>query len=211
MFETCRVVTGPAYAGPQQLPPGRHGLSRTFVEQNQRRRILAAVAARRRGSGYAEMTRRGHHRERRRLAADVLRALQEQARGVPRRLRRGRRAARAASRRRRRRRRGLRRSAPSAGLRALLHSSRREPAVAHMCVVEVMAAGPEALERRGVEHASVRGARRALRARAARRSRCRYLTAETIVGGSTRSCTRGCLRGDDRRAAGSCCPTSRTP
>jgi AcrR family transcriptional regulator len=27
-----------------QLPPGRHGLSRTFVEENQRRRILDAVA-----------------------------------------------------------------------------------------------------------------------------------------------------------------------
>jgi len=40
----------------QQLPPGRHGLSRSFVVQNQRERILAAVADVTSAASYAEMT-----------------------------------------------------------------------------------------------------------------------------------------------------------
>jgi AcrR family transcriptional regulator len=40
----------------QQLPPGRHGLPRSFVVQNQRERILAAVADVTSAASYAEMT-----------------------------------------------------------------------------------------------------------------------------------------------------------
>src|ERR671918_1641864 len=39
-----------------QLPPGRHGLSRDYVAQNQRERILAAVADVTSAASYAEMT-----------------------------------------------------------------------------------------------------------------------------------------------------------
>jgi AcrR family transcriptional regulator len=41
---------------PNQLPAGRHGLSRTFVKRNQRDRLLAAVAEVAHRTGYAEMT-----------------------------------------------------------------------------------------------------------------------------------------------------------
>jgi AcrR family transcriptional regulator len=41
---------------PHQLPPGRHGLPREFVLDNQRQRILAAVAEAVSGVGYAAMT-----------------------------------------------------------------------------------------------------------------------------------------------------------
>src|SRR6476469_916905 len=39
-----------------KLPPGRHGLSRSFVAQNQRDRILAAVAEACSAKGYGEMS-----------------------------------------------------------------------------------------------------------------------------------------------------------
>ena len=42
--------------GPHQLPPGRHGLSRSFVARNQRQRILAAVAEATAARGYARMS-----------------------------------------------------------------------------------------------------------------------------------------------------------
>jgi AcrR family transcriptional regulator len=41
---------------PHQLPPGRHGLPRSFVAQNQRDRILSAVAEVVSLAGYAEMS-----------------------------------------------------------------------------------------------------------------------------------------------------------
>jgi AcrR family transcriptional regulator len=54
---------------PHQLPPGRHGLTREFVLDNQRQRILAAVAEAVSDVGYAAMT-----------VEDIIRAA-----GVPRR------------------------------------------------------------------------------------------------------------------------------
>jgi AcrR family transcriptional regulator len=41
---------------PHQLPSGRHGLSRSFVESNQRERILRAVVEVASGSGYGALT-----------------------------------------------------------------------------------------------------------------------------------------------------------
>ena len=82
------------YAGPTTSPRAPRADAQ-FVERNQRGRILAAVAADASESGYAAMTvesiigRAG-------VAAHLLRALQEQARGLPRGLRRGGGAARAA-------------------------------------------------------------------------------------------------------------------
>jgi AcrR family transcriptional regulator len=46
----------PRHRGAHQLPPGRHGLSRSFVEANQRQRILDAVANVVSLAGYGTMT-----------------------------------------------------------------------------------------------------------------------------------------------------------
>lgn len=50
-------MTNPrAVRGPNQLPPGRHGLARSFVARNQRERILAAVAEAVQAHGFAGMS-----------------------------------------------------------------------------------------------------------------------------------------------------------
>lgn len=167
---------------PHQLPPGRHGLGREVVATNQRDRILAAVAEVVSMAGYAQTTveeivvtagvsRRTFYdnfrnREHAFLAAydattERLEALLQKAfsehSGFPARAR--------------------------ACLATLLGFVAAEPALADMCIVEVMAAGPEALARRN------RAARAftALIERAATESRGTAqptaLTAETIVGG----------------------------
>jgi len=46
----------PRQRAPHQLPAGRHGLSKTFVTRNQRERLLAAVAEVVAATGYASMT-----------------------------------------------------------------------------------------------------------------------------------------------------------
>jgi AcrR family transcriptional regulator len=132
---------------PHQLPPGRHGLPREFVVGNQRRRILAAVADAVADVGYASMT-----------VEDIIRAA-----GVSRRTFyehfRGKEDAFLVS-----------YDDISAQLmdavEAAFHRSdafvtrvedcmrefltllAREPAYAHMCIVEVLVAGPAAIERR---------------------------------------------------------------
>jgi AcrR family transcriptional regulator len=132
---------------PHQLPPGRHGLSRAFVAENQRERILAAVADVTSAASYGEMTvedvivvaglsRRTFYehfknKEEAFLAAydavvaqlfgSVLEAIETET-TFPARVR--------------------------AGLGAFLDFLAREPAFARMCLVEVMAAGPEAVARR---------------------------------------------------------------
>ena len=45
-----------AARAPHQLPPGRHGLARSFVARNQRERILAAVATVASKRGYGGMS-----------------------------------------------------------------------------------------------------------------------------------------------------------
>src|SRR6478736_7932165 len=45
-----------AARAPHQLPPGRHGLARSFVARNQRERILAAVAQVASTRGYGAMS-----------------------------------------------------------------------------------------------------------------------------------------------------------
>ena len=133
--------------GPHQLPPGRHGLSRSFVARNQRQRILAAVAEATAARGYARMSvedvvraagvsRRTfyelfHNKDEVFLAAydqvaDLLiagvRAALEAEKGFAPRI--------------------------TAGFRAFLELLEASPAFARMCIVEVMAAGPEAVEKR---------------------------------------------------------------
>ena len=167
---------------PQQLPSGRHGLMRSYVQANQRERILAAVAGAAAELGYPEMSveaviaRAGvsrrtfyehfKNKEDAFLAAydAVVRRQARHIRGayfeettVLDRLR--------------------------AGIRAYLRFLADEPGLARMCVVEVFAAGPRALARRSeamrmfaeiIEdniHELLPGCQRAA------------LTAETIVGG----------------------------
>jgi AcrR family transcriptional regulator len=131
----------------QQLPPGRHGLSRSFVVHNQRERILSAVADVASAAGYAAMSvediivvagvsRRTFYdhfsnKEDAFLHAydAVVAQLNEQVFKAW--------AARDTFVDRVR-----------DGLAAFLDFVARDPAFADMCIVEALAAGPEALERR---------------------------------------------------------------
>jgi AcrR family transcriptional regulator len=168
--------------GPDQLPSGRHGLLPSFVAANQRERILSAVAQATAELGYTDMSveaiiaRAGvsrrtfyeHFKNKEdaflaaydatvhRLATHVRHAYLQQATALER----------------------LR-----AGVGAYLQFLASEPELARMGVVEVLAAGPRALARRGdalrlfaeiIEdniHQLVPSCRRPA------------LTAETIVGG----------------------------
>lgn len=133
---------------PHQLPSGRHGLLRSFVAANQRERIIAAVGPAAAESGYADMSveailaRAGvsrrtfyeHFKNKedaflaaydavvRRQARHIQRAYLEKT-SVRDRLR--------------------------AGVRAYLEFTASEPDLARMCIVEVLAAGPRAMARRG--------------------------------------------------------------
>jgi AcrR family transcriptional regulator len=168
---------------PHQLPPGRHGLPREFVVGNQRRRILAAVAEAVADTGYAAMT-----------VEDIIKAA-----GVSRRTFyehfRGKEDAFLVS-----------YEDISAQLMATLETAfertddfvervedcmraflvllAREPAYAHMCIVEVLVAGPAAIERRDAVMRRFRelidkGAAAAL----PRSARPPGLTSEALVGG----------------------------
>jgi AcrR family transcriptional regulator len=168
---------------PHQLPPGRHGLPREFVVGNQRRRILAAVADAVSDVGYAAMT-----------VEDIIKAA-----GVSRRTFyehfRGKEdaflvsyddisaqlmdAVEAA----------FHRSDAFVArvedcMRAFLVLLAREPAYAHMCIVEVLVAGPVAIERR---NAVMRQFRELIDKGAAdelpRSARPPALTSEALVGG----------------------------
>jgi AcrR family transcriptional regulator len=138
---------------PHQLPPGRHGLTRAFVAQNQRERILSAVADVASVAGYGDMSvedvivtagvsRRTFYEHFKNkhdafIAAydiivtqllDGVRRAYEREETFPERLR--------------------------AGLAAFLDFIAREPAFARMCIVEALAAGPEAVKRRNAAMAA---------------------------------------------------------
>ena len=164
-----------------QLPPGRHGLSRSFVAQNQRERILTAVADVTSAASYAEMTvediivtagvsRRTFYehfenKEQAFLAAydeasarllAAVRAAYESRQGFAERI--------------------------GAGIEAFLFLLAADPPFARMCIVEVMAAGPEAVARR---NAVMGGFAEMIEenARELAESPPSELTAETVVGG----------------------------
>jgi AcrR family transcriptional regulator len=182
---------------PHQLPPGRHGLSRSFVAKNQRDRILAAVADVTSAASYGEMTvedvivhagvsRRTFYehfknKEEAFLAAydavvgqlfeQVAARVEEQESF----------AARVA-----------------AGLGAFLDFLSHEPAFARMCIIEVLAAGPDAVARRN-------GALRLFAAliednakRLVEEPLPPALTAETLVGGVYEVLYSRVLRGEIR-------------
>lgn len=132
---------------PNQLPAGRHGLSRTFVKRNQRERLLAAVADVVYEVGYAEMTVEGiigeagvsrrtfydHFKSKDRVFLAAYDAIVEELMA----------AAEAGFAE------GTSMVERSEGvLRAVVDFFAEHPSYASVCVVEVLAAGPPALERR---------------------------------------------------------------
>ena len=168
---------------PHQLPAGRHGLPRSFVVGNQRERILAAVAEAVSAKGYAAMnvediclaagvSRRtfyDHYKGKEDvfLAAydavtaqlvERVRAAYEANEDPVDRIREC--------------------------LRAFLEFVASEPAFADMCIVEVMAAGPEAIKRRNAVMEAFAGLiRQGVDEALPKRGRPPALVAETIVGG----------------------------
>ena len=168
---------------PEQLPPGRHGLPREFVLDNQRQRILTAVSEAVSEIGYAAMTvediikaagvsRRTFYehfksKEESFLASyeDISRQLMEAITAA---------FNRSDS--------FVTRVEDCMG--AFLNLLAAEPAYANMCIVEVLVAGPAALERRDAvmrEFAELieKGAAEEL----PKPARPPALTSETLVGG----------------------------
>src|SRR4051812_39900845 len=132
---------------PYQLPAGRHGLPRQFVVENQRRRILAAVADVCSATGYVAMSvedivvtsgvsRRTFYDNFRGKQDIYLAAYDEVSEQL---LARVDEAYQAAD--------GLVAKVRDS-LGAFLSFIAEEPAIADMCIVEVMAAGSAAIERR---------------------------------------------------------------
>lgn len=132
---------------PHQLPPGRHGLSRDFVETNQRERMLDAVADVVSFQGYAAMSveeivsaagvsRRTFYDHFTGKEDAFLQAFDRVTGELLRRVN----AAFDGS--------ATFPEAVVACLRQFLEFAADEPRFADMCIVEVLAAGPEAIERR---------------------------------------------------------------
>lgn len=130
-----------------QLPPGRHGLTRQFVESNQRQRILDAVVDVVSFAGYAEMSvediiatagvsRRTFYDSFKSKEDAFLTAYDAIGAMLFERVR----AAYASSR--------TFASGVIACLDAFLRFAASEPRYAEMCIVEALAAGPAAIERR---------------------------------------------------------------
>jgi AcrR family transcriptional regulator len=132
---------------PNQLPPGRHGLARSFVARNQRERILAAVAEAAQAHGFARMSvqdivteagvsRRTFYEQFKNKDDAFIAAFDEAAGRLV----------------------SLVRAAfeqestfadrVTSGFQTFLEVLAGSPAFARMCIVEVLAAGPEAISRR---------------------------------------------------------------
>jgi AcrR family transcriptional regulator len=141
------MLAAPMERRPHQLPAGRHGLTRSYVLSNQRDRIVGSVIEEVSETGYAGLTVRGvveragvsrrtfyeHFSNKQdvflavydvvveRLAADV-RLAYATGRTYPQQV--------------------------AFGLETFLGRLAVYPALAHVCIVEVLAAGPDALARR---------------------------------------------------------------
>jgi AcrR family transcriptional regulator len=176
------MAAGSAGRKAHQLPPGRHGLSRTFVVRNQRDRILQAVAECVYDTGFQAMSvedvvtragisRRTFYEQFSNKDEAFLAAFDEAAAQ----LLEGVRTAYAGE-----------RSFPAriiAGYRAFLELLGFSPEFANMCIVEVLAAGPTAVAKRtAVMHEFALLIHE--NAHQGRRGKpIPLLTAETIVGG----------------------------
>jgi AcrR family transcriptional regulator len=166
-----------------QLPAGRHGLSRQFVVSNQRERILAAVAEVCSASGYVAMSvedivvtsgvsRRTFYDNFRGKQDAYLAAYDEVVNQLMARVSDAYNAAD-----------GLMAKVRDS-LATFLDFVADEPAFADMCIVEVMAAGPEAIERRNRTMAIFAGLiEQAAAAELPKSKLPPSLTAETLVGG----------------------------
>jgi AcrR family transcriptional regulator len=168
---------------PHQLPPGRHGLSREFVLSNQRERIMAAVVEVCATAGYVSMSvedivvasgvsRRTFYDNFQGKEEVFLAALDQACARLI----------------------GTVDAAydPEDGLvdrsrksvRALLDFMAAEPASANICIVEVLAAGPAAIERRkALLQAFAAMLDAAAAAELPKAKRPSPLVAETLVGG----------------------------
>lgn len=131
----------------QQLPSGRHGLSRRFVTTNQRRRIVDALvqivftygyaaASVERVSARAGVSRRTFYEQFDGKEDAFVRALDDAATQLLLRIEAACAGGSDAS------------EQIHAGLAALLDGLAEEPQLAHFCVVAVLSAGPQAIERR---------------------------------------------------------------
>jgi AcrR family transcriptional regulator len=168
---------------PHQLPAGRHGLSRQFVVENQRQRILAAVADVCSSAGYVAMSvedivvtsgvsRRTFYDNFRGKEDVYLAAYDEVSKQLLTRVYAAYAAADGLVAR-------LRDS-----LNAFLTFVAEEPAFADMCIVEVMAAGPTAIERRNrTMQAFAEMIEKAAAEELPKSKLPPALTAETLVGG----------------------------
>jgi AcrR family transcriptional regulator len=183
-----------------QLPPGRHGLPRSFVAQNQRERILAAVADVTSAASYSEMTvadiivcagvsRRTFYEHFENKQSAYLAAYDE---AVGRLLQ------------------GVRwaystREDFAARVRAAIEMFvtvvSADPAFARMCLVEVMGAGVEALRRRDAAMAEFAGMLDE-NARALLDNPPARIIAETVVGGLYEVMYSRILRGELRELPG---------
>jgi AcrR family transcriptional regulator len=132
---------------PHQLPPGRHGLPRSFVVSNQRERILSAVAYVTSAASYAEMSvediivtagvsRRTFYEHFKNKEDVYLAAYDAVSAQLVEQVVAAMESAETFA------------DQCAAGLRAFLEFGASEPAFARMCIVEVLAAGPEAIKRR---------------------------------------------------------------
>jgi AcrR family transcriptional regulator len=168
---------------PYQLPAGRHGLSRQFVVENQRQRILSAVADVCSSAGYVAMSvedivvtsgvsRRTFYDNFRGKEDVYLAAYDEASKQL---LTQVYAAYQAAD--------GLVARVRDS-LNALLTFIAEEPAFADMCIVEVMAAGPNAIERRNRTMSAFTEMIETAAAEELPKSKLPpALTAETLVGG----------------------------
>lgn len=189
LTSSCNVFATVAQGGKKrqreahQLPAGRHGLPRSFVVSNQRERILAAVADVTSAAGYVDMSvedicvtagvsRRtfyDHYKDKRDAFLAAYDAVSAQLIEK------------------------VREAFESADdfsdgvckcLTAFLEFVASEPAFADMCIVEVMAAGPEAVQRRkDAMRAFAALIQRGVDNQMPKRGRPPELVAETIVGG----------------------------
>jgi AcrR family transcriptional regulator len=176
------MAAGSAGRKAHQLPPGRHGLSRTFVVRNQRDRILKAVAESVYESGFAQMSvedvvrragisRKTFYEQFPNKDEAFLAAFDEAAAQLI----EGVRCAYAGE-----------RTFPArliAGYRAFLELLALSPEFANMCIVEVLAAGPVAVAKRTAVMQDFARMIHEIAHETRRAKPVPLLTAETTVGG----------------------------
>ena len=186
---------------PHQLPPGRHGLPRSFVISNQRERILSAVAYVTSAASYGEMSvediivtagvsRRTFYEHFKNKEDVFLAAFDAVTAQLVEQVVTAVEAEETFS------------AQCVGGLRAFLEFVASEPAFGRMCIVEALAAGPEAIKRRNdtmrAFAALIEGKSQELLGEKAPSP----LSAETVVGGIYEVVYTRVLRGEVRELPG---------